>query len=115
MIEGEYAVLGEKVTVIIDRPLGSKHPKYDFIYPLNYGYIPGMIAGDGEEQDAYVIGEFEAIKKFEGYVIAVILREDDVEDKLVVCKDLRKYTKEQIEALVEFQERFFQSSVIMGD
>ena len=115
MIEGEYAVLGEKVTVIIDRPLGSKHPKYDFIYPLNYGYIQGMIAGDGEEQDAYVIGEFEAIKKFEGYVIAVILREDDVEDKLVVCKDLRKYTKEQIEALVEFQERFFQSSVIMGD
>jgi len=115
LIEGEYAVLGEKVTVIIDRPLGSKHPKYDFIYPLNYGYIPGMIAGDGEEQDAYVIGEFEAIKKFEGYVIAVILREDDVEDKLVVCKDLRKYTKEQIEALVEFQERFFQSSVIMGD
>ncbi|MBQ4164182.1 MAG: inorganic pyrophosphatase [Turicibacter sp.] len=115
MIEGEYAVLGEKVTVIIDRPLGSKHPKYDFIYPLNYGYIPGMIAGDSEEQDAYVIGEFEAIKKFEGYVIAVILREDDVEDKLVVCKDLRKYTKEQIEALVEFQERFFQSSVIMGD
>ena len=115
MIEGEYAVLGEKVTVIIDRPLGSKHPKYNFIYLLNYGYIPGMIAGDGEEQDAYVIGEFEAIKKFEGYVIAVILREDDVEDKLVVCKDLRKYTKEQIEALVEFQERFFQSSVIMGD
>lgn len=73
-----------------------------------------MIAGDGEEQDAYVIGEFEGIKKFEGYVIAVILREDDVENKLVVCKDLQKYTKEQIEALVEFQERFFKSSVIMG-
>ena len=115
MIEGEHVVFGEKVTVIIDRPLGSKHPKYDFIYPLNYGYIPGIIAGDGEEQDAYVIGEFEAIEKFEGYVIAVILREDDVEDKLVVCKELRKYTKQQIEALVEFQERFFQSSVIMGD
>jgi len=115
LIEGDNAVLGEKVTVIIDRPLGSKHPKYDFIYPLNYGYIQGMIAGDGEEQDAYVIGEFEAINQFEGYVIAVILREDDVEDKLVVCKDLRKYTKEQIEALVEFQERFFQSSVIIGD
>jgi len=115
LIEGEHVVFDKKVTVIIDRPLGSKHPKYDFIYPLNYGYIPGMIAGDGEEQDAYVIGEFEAIKKFEGYVIAVILREDDVEDKLVVCKDLRKYTKEQIEALVEFQERFFQSSVIIGD
>ncbi|MBQ1787019.1 MAG: inorganic pyrophosphatase [Turicibacter sp.] len=114
MIEGEHVVFGKKVTVIIDRPLGSKHPKYDFIYPLNYGYIPGIIAGDGEEQDAYVIGEFEAINQFEGYVIAVILREDDVEDKLVVCKNLRKYTKEQIEALVEFQERFFQSSVIMG-
>ena len=115
MIEGENAVLGEKVTVIIDRPLGSKHPKHDFIYSLNYGYISGIIAGDGEEQDAYVVGEFEPIKKFEGYVIAVILREDDVEDKLVVCKDLRKYTKQQIEALVEFQERFFQSNVIMGD
>ena len=35
--------LGKKVNVIIDRKLGSKHPKHNFIYPVNYGYI---ISGD---------------------------------------------------------------------
>lgn len=107
--------LGKKVNVIIDRKLGSKHPNHNFIYTLNYGYIPNTIAGDGEEIDAYVIGEFEAVEKYAGYVVAIIKRKNDVEDKLVVCKHLNKYNKEQIKALVEFQERFFESTIIMCD
>ena len=39
--------LGKEVKVIIDRPLGSCHPKFDMIYPINYGYIPNTVAGDG--------------------------------------------------------------------
>lgn len=105
--------LGRIVDVLIDRKLGSKHPKYNFIYTLNYGYIPGTISGDGEEVDVYVIGEFEPIESYRGHVVANIKREDDIEDKLVVCKDLKKFDKKQIEALVEFQERFFKSKVIM--
>lgn len=104
--------LGEKVNVIMDRPLGSNHPKYNYVYTLNYGYIPNTLSGDGEEIDAYVIGEFEPLESFTGYVVALIKRENDIEDKLVVCKDLNKYNKDQIYSLVEFQERFFKSRII---
>ncbi|MGL5675860.1 MAG: inorganic diphosphatase [Cellulosilyticaceae bacterium] len=106
--------LGEQVTVVMDRPLGSKHPKHGFIYPINYGYIPNTVAGDGEEVDVYVIGEFEPLERFEGYIVAIIIRSDDVEEKMVVCKQRDRYTLEQIKVLVEFQERFFDSKIIMA-
>ena len=104
--------LGKFVKVKMDRPLGSKHPKHDFIYSLNYGFITNTTSGDGEEIDVYIIGEFEPLETYEGYVVWIIKRTNDIEDKLVVCKELNKYNKEQIEALVEFQERFFKSTII---
>ena len=100
------------VNVKMDRPLGSKHPKYGFIYPVNYGYIPGTISGDGEELDAYVLGEHEPLEEFTGRVIAIIHRTNDDDDKLVVVKDGKNYTDEQIVALTEFQERFFKSEIL---
>ncbi|MBD7913340.1 inorganic diphosphatase [Clostridium cibarium] len=104
--------LGKFVKVKMDRPLGSKHPKHNFIYSLNYGFIPNTTAGDGEEIDVYIIGEFEPLETYEGYVVAIIKRINDIEYKLVVCKELNKYSKDQIKALVEFQERFFESTII---
>ncbi|WP_432662980.1 NUDIX domain-containing protein [Wukongibacter baidiensis] len=104
--------LGKSVKVVMDRPLGSRHPEYDFIYPVNYGYIPNTKAGDGEEIDAYILGEFEPVEEYEGRVIAVIKRHDDNEDKLVVSKDGCSYNKEQIRALTEFQERYFDGEII---
>ncbi|MDO7204353.1 inorganic pyrophosphatase [Paraclostridium bifermentans] len=74
--------------------------------------LPNTLSGDGEEIDAYVIDEFEPLESFTGYVVALIKRENDIEDKLVVCKDLNKYNKDQIYSLVEFQERFFKSKII---
>jgi inorganic pyrophosphatase len=44
------------VKVIVDRPLVSRHPEHGFIYPVNYGYIPGTLTGDGEEIDTYILG-----------------------------------------------------------
>ncbi|SHH90234.1 Inorganic pyrophosphatase [Caloranaerobacter azorensis DSM 13643] len=105
--------LGKKVVVVIDRPLGSKHPEHEFIYPINYGYLSNTVSGDGEEIDAYVLGEFKPLESYEGYVIAIIQRKDDNEDKLVVSKDLNMYNRDQIRALVEFQERFFETEIIM--
>jgi len=104
--------LGKKLDVIIDRPLGSKHPTYGFIYPLNYGYVPGSVSEDGQETDAYVVGIFEPLVTFQGKVIGVIERVNDAEDKLVIAGLEKSYTKEQIEALVEFQERFFLHQII---
>ena len=105
--------LGKKVKVVMDRPLGSKHPDHGFVYPINYGYIPNTVSGDGEEIDVYIIGEFEPLESYEGYVIAIINRKNDNEDKLVVCKDFNRYNKDQVMALTEFQERFFESEIII--
>ncbi len=104
--------IGKKVFVKIDRPLGCKHPNHGFIYPVNYGYIPNTTSGDGEELDVYVLGEHTPLETFEGIVIAIIHRINDNDDKLVVMKDGRNYTDDQIRALVEFQEQWFDSIII---
>lgn len=104
--------LGKKIRVIMDRPMGSKHPKWDFIYPINYGYIPNTISGDGAELDAYIVGIFEPLNEFEGKCIAAIHRLDDDDDKLIIAPEGKIYTEEQIEALVEFQERFFKHIIV---
>ena len=78
--------LGKKVTLKIDRPLGTRHPQHVFIYMLNYGYVPDTISGDDEELDAYLIGEFEPVKTSCGKVIAIVHRTNDGDDKLIVSK-----------------------------
>ena len=104
--------LGKEVTVKIDRKLGTRHPKHGFMYMLNYGFIPNTISGDGEELDAYLVGEFEPVEESKGKVIAVIHRTDDDDDKLVVSKDGKEYSDDAIRAMTEFQERFFESVII---
>ena len=100
------------VNVKIDRPLGSKHPNWDMIYPVNYGYVPNTVSGDGEELDCYVLGVFEPIEEFNGKCIAVINRINDNDDKLIIVPEDKNYSNEQIEALTEFQERYFKSKII---
>ena len=103
--------IGKKVNVVMDRQLGSVHPKHGFVYPVNYGYIPNTVSGDGEEVDAYVLGEHKPLETFEGVVVAVIHRVDDDDDKLVVMEAGRNYSDEQIRALTEFQEKWFKSEI----
>ena len=104
--------IGRLVEVKIDRPLGSKHPKYGFIYPVNYGYVPNTISGDGEEIDSYVLGTFEPLDTFKGKCIAVIHRTNDNDDKIVIVPENKTYSNDAIRALTEFQERFFESVII---
>lgn len=104
--------LGKEITVKIDRELGSKHPKHGFIYTLNYGYIPNTISGDGEELDAYVVGIFQPTLEFTGECIAIIHRTNDDDDKLVVAPKGNNYNDDQIIALTEFQEKWFESIII---
>jgi inorganic pyrophosphatase len=107
--------LGARVKIKIDRPLGTAHPKWGFIYPLNYGYLPGVIAPDGEELDAYLLGVFEPVREFTGVCIAIIHRLNDPDDKLVVTPAGVAYSDDQIRALTEFQERFFQSEIVRDE
>ena len=105
-------MIGKTVKVIIDRPLGSFHPKHkDLYYPINYGYVPDVMGGDGEEQDAYILGVDTPIKEFFGTVIAIIHRLDDVEDKWVVAPAGMSFTKEEILQEVKFQEQYFKIEI----
>lgn len=104
--------LNKVIKVKIDRKLGSKHPKYNYIYPLNYGYVPNTISGDGEELDCYVLGVFEPISEFEGKCIALIQRMNDNDDKLIIVPKDKSYTDDAIEALIEFQERYFKHKLV---
>lgn len=107
--------LGKIVKIKVDRPLGSKHPKHSFIYPVNYGYVPNTISGDGEELDAYILGAFEPLDEFTGKCIAIIHRTNDDDDKLIVVPEDKTYSDAEIMALTEFQERFFTSIIIRED
>lgn len=107
-------MIGRIVTVTVDRPLGSFHPKHpDIYYPVNYGYIEGIMAPDGEEQDAYILGVNVPVDKFIGTVIAIIHRFDDVEDKWVVAPEYMSFSKEEIEAAVHFQEQYFDIDIVL--
>ncbi len=108
--------LGRRVTVVVDRPVGSYHPRFPEgePYPLNYGFVPGTVSGDGEPVDVYLLGPREPVAQAVGTVIAVVLRSGDVEDKLVVATD--EYacnTPEAVWAQISFQEDYFDSKLFM--
>ena len=107
-------MIGQTVTVTVDRPLGTYHPNHkDSYYPINYGYIEGVIAPDGEEQDAYILGVDEPVEQFTGKVIAIIHRFNDVEEKWVVAPEGQVFSKEEIWEQVKFQEQYFESEIRM--
>ena len=112
-IEKYKFYLGKEVLVKVDRRLGEKHPNFDFIYPINYGYINNTLSEDNEEIDAYILGFFYPVDEFQGICKAIICRYDDNENKLIVVPKDKNYTIEQMEALLEFQERFFKHKIII--
>ncbi len=103
--------LNKTVNVKIDRPLGSKHPQYGFIYPVNYGFIPNTISGDGEELDCYILGVSEPLKEFTGKCIAIVHRINDDDDKLIVVPENMSFDIEEIEEQIQFQEQFFEHEI----
>jgi inorganic pyrophosphatase len=104
--------LGKIVKVTVDRPLGSTHPKYSFIYEVNYGYVPDTKSPDGEEIDAYILGVAKPLKKFLGKCIAIIHRTNDDDDKLVVVEEGVTLSNEEINNQIEFQEKWFKHEII---
>lgn len=104
-----HELLGKTVHVVIDRPIGYRHG--DLTYPVNYGYIPGVMAGDGEEQDAYILGVPEPLSAFDGRVVGAIRRKNDCEDKLIVAPEGMVFHQGQIAEAIHFQEQYFVSTI----
>lgn len=104
--------LGKTVRIEMDRPIGTEHPKHPgLLYPINYGYIPGVYGGDGEELDVYLLGVDQPVTEYTARIIGIVHRHNDVEDKLVAAPLGMDYTKEQMEAAIHFQESYYDSEV----
>ena len=105
--------LGKTVKIGIDRPIGYVHKKekYSLTYPINYGYIPGVLGGDGEELDVYLLGVETPVEEYECIIIAIVHRHNDVEDKLVGAPIGMSFTKEEISNAVHFQEQYYDSEI----
>ena len=105
-------LIGKEIDVIIDRPIGTTHPKYkDMIYSVNYGYIDGFYGGDNEYQDVYILGEDKPLNNYRGKVIAIVRRLNDNEDKLVVY-NYGYLSSNKIEEAIIFQEKYFKHEII---
>ena len=105
--------LGKTVRIKIDRPIGYVHkkPGKTLVYPINYGYIPGVLGGDGEELDVYLLGVDEPVEEFEGRIIGIVYRQNDVEDKLIMAPAGVAFDKKTIEKQIDFQEKYYITSV----
>lgn len=104
--------LNNQVVVTIDRQLGTKHPKWGFEYPVNYGFIKGAMAPDGEELDAYLLKVDRPVESFTGTAVAIVHRNEDDDDKLVIVLEGQSVTDEEIEKAVEFQEKWFKHIIV---
>ncbi len=112
--QARHPAIGRRVTVTVDRPMGSVHPKYsDMTYPINYGYVEGIMAADGEEQDVYLLGVEHPVMQFDAQVIAVIHRLDDVEDKWVAAPLGMQFSEEQIREKTRFTEQYYTIQIMM--
>lgn len=105
--------LGRMVKIGIDRPIGYVHHKKDrtLTYPINYGYIPGVLGGDGEELDVYLVGVDTPVKDYTCRIVGIAYRANDVEDKLIGAPDGMIFTAEELAAAVHFQEQYYQTTV----
>ncbi len=102
--------LGKTVQVVVDRPIGYVHGS--IVYPVNYGYVSGVLAGDDEEQDAYILGVDKPLDSFTGRVVGAVCRKNDCEDKLVVAPEGVLFHQGQIAEAVHFQEQYFDTYII---
>lgn len=79
--------------VQIDRPRGSDHPRYPgWVYPLDYGFVPGTLAPDEHEVDAFC-GSAD-----NGLTAVLVVRHGGHEE----LKLLWNVTKEEAEAARDF-------------
>ena len=110
-------LLGKTVDIIIDRPIGHTHVTKGITlhYTINYGYLPGITGGDGEEQDVYILGVDVPLETFRGKVIAAIRRLDDNEDKLVAAPEGMRFSAGEIREKTWFVEKYFDSTIFVPE
>ena len=105
--------LGKEISIEIDRPIGYVHHKGEktLVYPINYGYIPGVLGGDGEELDVFLVGVDTPVETYTGRIVGIVYRADDVEDKLIMAPEGVSFTAEEMARAVYFQEKYYKTTI----
>ena len=105
--------LGKTVRIVIDRPIGYVHEKknYNLTYNINYGYIPGVLGGDGEELDVYLLGVDVPVEEYTAKIIGIVYRKNDVEDKLIAAPEGMVFDQAEIVKQIRFQEQYYDTYV----
>lgn len=113
-LEQYFTILNKKITIEIDRPIGTLHPKRENVYyPINYGFVPGLMGGDDEEQDVYVIDSNVVKTSSEVKIIGIVIRLNDVESKWIGVEDEKlSYTINEIESIINFQEQYYEVIIL---
>jgi inorganic pyrophosphatase len=97
----------ESSEIVIDRPKGTRHPRYPhLVFPLDYGYLKGTTGGDGDGIDVWRgtagHGRLTAIAG------TVDLMKRDAEIKLIIgC------TPEEIEIVRQCHNNQYMSGIII--
>ena len=100
-------MIGNIVTVKVDRPMGSYHPKHKDIYIIR-------LTMDTQKESLRLMEKNKMpIQEYTGIIIAIIHRYDDVEEKWVVAPKGMTFTKEEIREKTYFQEQYFDSEIRM--
>ena len=109
--------LGKTVDIEIDRPIGYEHHKgaKTLLYPINYGYIPNVLGGDGEELDVFLLGVDKPVSRFTGAIVGIAYRADDVEDKLIMAPAGVTFTASEMAKVILFQEKYYDTTVVSHD
>ena len=117
IVQMDYSALwGTTVSGFVDRPLGTSHPRHpEMVYPINYGYVSGVFAGDGAEQDVYLFGTDQPLQAFTGKVAGVIHRLNDCEDKWIVSLDGTVPSRGEILEKTAFQEQYFMGELYLPE
>ncbi|MCB2313449.1 inorganic pyrophosphatase [Clostridium tagluense] len=76
--------------IIIDRPKGSRHPKYpDEIYEVDYGYLKGTTSMDGAGIDVWK--GIDTMQQIDAIICTMDLLKKDSEIKILIgCTEVEK-------------------------
>ena len=93
--------------VVLDRPRGSRHPRYpDIVYPLDYGYLEATAGGDGNEIDVWRGSMQEG--RLVGIVCTIDISKRDTEVKLLIgC------TPDEVETVFRFHNNDYMSAIVI--
>ena len=93
--------------VVIDRPKGTRHPRYpELVFPLDYGYLKNTTGGDGDGIDVWL--GTAGHRRLTAIAATVDMMKRDAEIKLIVgCTD------EEIAVIERCHNNLFQSGIII--